>query len=100
MTEAFSAQTSEMLSASDLAADTSTDLKNELERITHAWEDLSSTWEGRAASAFRPEWDEWTAGAAKVIEALDGVARLLAQHAYQFTDVDTGIGGNISSVGP
>lgn len=100
MTGAFSAQTSEMLSASDLAADASIDLKNELERITHAWEDLSSTWEGRAASAFRPEWDEWTEGATKVIEALDGVAKLLAQHAYQFTDVDTGIGGNISSAGP
>ena len=59
MTGAFSAETSEMLAASDLAADAATDLKNELERLTQVWEDLSSTWEGRAASAFRPEMDEW-----------------------------------------
>ncbi|WP_100484620.1 WXG100 family type VII secretion target [Mycobacteroides abscessus] len=98
MTGAFSAQTSEMLSASDLAADVATDLKAELERLTQVWENLSSTWEGRAASAFNPEWDEWKEGAAKVIEALNGAAKTLAQHAYTFTDVDTGNSGNISGV--
>lgn len=98
MTGAFSAETSEMLGASDLAADAATGLKAELERLTRVWEDLSSTWEGRAASAFRPEWDEWTEGASKVIEALDGSAKLLAQHAYTFSDVDTGNSGNISGV--
>ncbi|MEU9805001.1 WXG100 family type VII secretion target [Mycobacterium sp. NPDC050853] len=98
MTGAFSAQTSEMLAASDLAADAANDLKGELERLTQVWEDLSGTWDGRAASAFRPEWDEWTAGATKVIEALSGAAKLLAQDAYTFTDVDTGSGQNISGV--
>ncbi|WP_272868548.1 hypothetical protein [Mycobacteroides franklinii] len=42
MTRAFSVQTSEMLAASDLAADVATDLKNELERLAQHWEDLSS----------------------------------------------------------
>lgn len=96
MTGAFSAQTSEMLGASDLAAEVATDLKNEFERLTHVWDDLSSTWEGRAASAFRPEMDEWSEGATKVIEALNGAARLLAQHAYTFTDSDASTGDNIS----
>lgn len=98
MTGAFSAQTSEMLGASDLAAEAATDLKSELERLTHVWDDLSSTWEGRAASAFRPEMDEWSEGATKVIDALTGAARLLAQHAYAFTDVDVGSGQNISEM--
>ncbi len=88
-----------MLAVSDLAADAATDLKNELDQLSRVWEDLSSTWEGRAASAFRPEWDEWAEGAGKVIAALDGSAKLLAQHAYQFTDTDTASGGSISSVG-
>ncbi|MFA4080454.1 WXG100 family type VII secretion target [Mycobacteroides salmoniphilum] len=98
MAGAFSAQTSEMLGASDLAADAATDLKSELDRLTQVWEDLSGTWQGRAASAFRPEWDEWAEGATKVIEALNGEAKLLAQHAYTFTDVDAGSGQNISGV--
>ncbi|RIU01912.1 WXG100 family type VII secretion target [Mycobacteroides abscessus] len=96
MTGAFSVQTSEMLGASDLAADAARDLQQELERLTQRWEDIASTWDGRSARAFRPEWDEWTKGAAKVIEALNGTAKLLAQHAYTFVDTDAGSGQNIS----
>ncbi|MBB4853393.1 WXG100 family type VII secretion target [Mycobacteroides chelonae] len=99
MTGSFSTQTSEMLAASDLAADAATHLKNELERLSQVWEDLTSTWEGRASSAFRPEWDEWAEGATKVIDALDGSAKLLAQHAYTYTDLEANNSGNISSVG-
>ncbi|TDZ41722.1 hypothetical protein [Mycobacteroides franklinii] len=37
-------------------------------------------------------------GAAKVIGALDGSAKLLAQHAYQFSSMDADNTGNISGV--
>lgn len=100
MTGAFSSETVEMLSASDLAADIATDLKRELDLLIQRWEDLSSTWDGTAAKAYRPSWDEWHEGATKVIDALDGTSKLLAQAAYTFLDADTGSAGNITAAGP
>jgi WXG100 family type VII secretion target len=98
VTGMFSVQTSEMLGVSDLAADAAIELRGELERLTQAWEDLSATWTGTAARAFGPEFDEWSQGARKVIESLDGEARLLAQHAYSFTDTDTGNAGSVGGL--
>lgn len=100
MTGAFSAQTTEMLAASDLAADAAADLKAELDRLLQKWEDLSGTWRGLAASAYAPEVEQWRAGAEKAIAALDSSSILLAQHAYTFTDIDGGSAGSINSAIP
>ncbi|GAA3710270.1 WXG100 family type VII secretion target [Gordonia hankookensis] len=50
---------------------------------------LDSGWEGRAANAFREDWELWLDGARKVVGGLDATASLLgsAGQTYAATEV-------------
>lgn len=64
-----------MASAAQILANQSDDLKVELDSINSAWRALASSWQGVAASAYQPPWDEWHQGAEKV-------ATLLSEHSH------------------
>lgn len=83
---------------SGLAAEVARDLQRELDQLTHRWEDLSSTWDGVASRAYRPEFDEWRGGAQKTIAALDSTSALLAQHGYAFGQTESASASDISGV--
>lgn len=83
---------------SGLAAEVARDLQRELDQLTHRWEDLSSTWDGVASRAYRPEFDEWRQGAEKVIAALDSTSVALVQHGYAFGQTDGSSASGIAGV--
>jgi WXG100 family type VII secretion target len=66
------------------------ELREELFRLSHEWDNLAHGWSGVAASAFSPAWEEWHQGAAEIIEALAESSRRLAQAAvlYEVRDAD------------
>ncbi|WP_255377900.1 MULTISPECIES: WXG100 family type VII secretion target [unclassified Mycobacterium] len=64
-----------MASAAQILANKAEDLQAELDSITSAWRDLFASWQGVAASAYGPPWEEWHQGAT-------AVASLLSEHSH------------------
>ncbi|WP_224111812.1 MULTISPECIES: WXG100 family type VII secretion target [Mycobacterium avium complex (MAC)] len=52
-----------MASAAHILTNQADGLSSELDSIADDWRNLSSTWQGAAASDFQPAWNEWHQGA-------------------------------------
>lgn len=48
-------------------------------------------WHGPAAAAFRTGWEHWLAGAGEMLDALDGLARLLAAAGAGYAEAEAGV---------
>ncbi|RKR73935.1 WXG100 family type VII secretion target [Frondihabitans australicus] len=49
---------------------------------------VSGPWTGQASVTFHEGWAEWSEGAAKVSEALHGIATLLAEASAQYAETE------------
>jgi WXG100 family type VII secretion target len=65
------------------------ELREELERLSQGWADLSHSWSGTAASAFTPHWEEWHVAAEKLTDMLADDAHKLAEAAVMYEEQDT-----------
>jgi 6 kDa early secretory antigenic target len=52
-------------------------------------------WEGEASARFDALWEQWAASARMLQEALDGVSRLLASSASNYSTTDGGIAAGL-----
>ena len=68
------------------------ELHDELDQLTKDWDNMSRGWEGVAASAYQPVWEQWQKDATKVVQALLDSSQKLAQAAaaYEEQDADGG----------
>lgn len=49
---------------------------------------VGGPWTGEASTTFHTGWTEWSAGAAKVSDALHGISTLLAEAASQYAETE------------
>jgi WXG100 family type VII secretion target len=79
MADELSMNLESMASTVHVLANQADELQEELDSVTRAWNELSSTWTGVAASSFDPPWDEWHDGAKTVTSMLHERAHLLTR---------------------
>jgi len=75
----FQIQTETMSTTSAFLANQADDLERELTNINRRWQDLLTTWTGRAASAYEPAWGDWYDAAKTVTAILQEHSGLLQQ---------------------
>jgi WXG100 family type VII secretion target len=73
------------------------ELHDELENLTKKWDDMSHTWEGVAATAYQPVWDQWHENATKVVRALMESSEKLAQAAAAYEEQDAAGGQTVNT---
>lgn len=64
------------------------ELHDELQQIAKDWDNMSQSWEGVAASAYQPVWEQWHENATKVTKALMESSQRLAQAAVAYQEQD------------
>lgn len=81
----FDVEPWELASAANLVRDTGEELRAGLNRLRLEVDTLLDGWRGRAGTRFTDGWQEWRAGAAEVLGALDSIAGLLDHtgHGYE-----------------
>ncbi len=52
---------------------------------------VSSSWTGEASTVFHTGWTDWSTGAAKVADALGGIATLLAEAAVEYAETEASV---------
>lgn len=78
-----------MASAAHILTNQADGLSGELDSIADDWRNLSSTWQGAAASDFQPAWDEWHQGAKAVATLLSEHSQLLLRSLDLMLDHET-----------
>jgi WXG100 family type VII secretion target len=58
---------------------------------------LEASWQGEAASAYRPAWEHWHSGAGQVIRGLQTMADLLALAGNEYAKTDQQSGEALDS---
>lgn len=89
-----------MATTAQFLAQQADDLDNELGDITSRWNELSSTWTGKAASAYEPAWDEWHDNAQKVVAILHEHSDLLKQALSMALEHESQASSQLGSVAP
>lgn len=70
----------------------STQIQDQLHRMqSQVLSVVGSEWQGQASGQFNHLWDEWQRSAAGLKDALDGISRLLANAATQYSQTEQGI---------
>ncbi|ORW04562.1 WXG100 family type VII secretion target [Mycobacterium kyorinense] len=99
MPEPLSVNTDAPFNAAHTVANHAVELHEELDRLRNGWENLSHSWIGVAASAYRPKWDQWHEGASKLTEMLKDSADKLARAAVLYESGDDDAAQALDSAG-
>ena len=83
--------------ASHAVSNDAEELRDELRRIEHDWDNLSSGWHGTAASAYTGLWQEWYEGASALVHALAESSRRLGQAAVSYQEQDVAAAQTLTS---
>lgn len=75
------------------------ELREELDRLGHEWEDLSGSWSGKAASAYTPAWQDWHEGAVKLLNTLSDLSEKLCRAAADYEQTDGEAAGTLGAAG-
>jgi WXG100 family type VII secretion target len=59
---------------------------------------LDGRWEGAAAAAFRVGWQQWVAGVASMLDALDAMAIVLGRAAAGYSETDDSVRTSLARV--
>jgi|SRR3954469_2223474 WXG100 family type VII secretion target len=89
MTDPLRVNATETFNIAHAVANHAEELRDELRQLVREWENLSHGWEGVAASAYRPAWDEWHEGAARIVEVLADESDKLARAAAAYDEQDS-----------
>ncbi len=71
-------------------------IQAELAALRSALAPLEEEWTGQARERFRELYDQWDAGANELQQALDGIARLLAQAGQSYDDAERAVASSFS----
>jgi WXG100 family type VII secretion target len=64
------------------------ELRDELNRIQHEWDNLSRGWSGAAATAYTAIWEEWHRGAVTLVDVLADMSTKLGRAAVAYDEQD------------
>jgi WXG100 family type VII secretion target len=71
-------------------------LSADRDRATRSVDALLGGWTGTVARAYGSGWDEWCAGAARVLDGLTAMATLLEATSADFAHVDEAVGSDLA----
>ena len=69
----------------------SQNISGELASLRGALAPLDGEWQGQARDRFRELYEQWDTGATELQQALDGIARLLAQAGQSYAEAERSV---------
>jgi WXG100 family type VII secretion target len=99
LSEELQVDTDEAFQAAHTICNHAEELREELAHLVRDWDNLSRAWEGRAASAYTPVFDQWHEGATKVVDILTEMSKQLAMAAAAYEEQDTENAHSLGSTG-
>ena len=74
----------------------SQNISGELLSLRGALAPLEGEWQGQARDRFRELYEQWDTGAMALQQALDGIARLLAQAGQSYADAEHAVASSFT----
>ena len=74
----------------------SSNISGELASLRGALAPLEGEWQGLARDRFRELYEQWDTGATQLQQALDGIARLLAQAGQSYADAERSVASSFT----
>ena len=74
----------------------SQNISGELASLRGALAPLDGEWQGQARDRFRELYEQWDTGATELQQALDGIARLLAQAGQSYAEAERSVATSFS----